>query len=138
MRVLNITGATIDSIVAHARREAPHECCGLLVGKGHVVDRVVATRNESESPRSRYRVNPADHFAVIRAVRGTDLAVIGAYHSHPASTAAPSPTDTADAWPIPFVYVIVSLTDEARPEIRAFALTDGKWLPVELATGRRP
>lgn len=138
MHALDITRATLDSIVEHARAEAPRECCGLLVGKEGAVERAVATRNDSEAPLTRYRVDPADHFAVIRALRGSEQAVVGAYHSHPATEAAPSPTDTAEAWPAPFVYVIVSLKDEVRPDVRAFGLVEGKWVPVDLTTGRRP
>ncbi len=138
MPSLDISQAALDSIVAHARGEAPRECCGLLVGKEGTVERAVAARNDSETPLTRYRVDPADHFAVIRALRGSEQAVIGAYHSHPATEAAPSPTDTAEAWPSPFVYVIVSLKDKARPDVRAFGLVEGKWVPVELTTSRRP
>lgn len=138
MLSLDIPQTALDSIVAHARADAPRECCGLLVGTPGAVERAVATRNDAEAPLTRYRVHPADHFAVIRALRGSEQAVIGAYHSHPATDAAPSPTDTAEAWPAPFVYVIVSLKDEARPDVRAFGFADGKWVPVGLTTGRRP
>lgn len=138
MPARHISQSALDDILAHARRDAPHECCGLLVGRGSEIERAVATRSESESPLTRYRIAPADHFAVIRALRGTDRQIVGAYHSHPSTHPAPSPTDTAEAWPAPFLYVIVSLKDEARPEIRAFEIADGNWFPVDLITDRRP
>jgi proteasome lid subunit RPN8/RPN11 len=138
MPALHLSQAALDDIVGHARRDAPHECCGLLVGTEDVIDRAVAARNDSESPLTRYRINPADHFAVIRALRGSDQRILGAYHSHPSTAASPSPTDTAQAWPAPFLYLIVSLKDEARPEIRAFGIADGSWRSMDLITGRRP
>ncbi len=132
MPSLDISQAALDAIVAHARQEAPNECCGLLVGKGPVVEQAVATRNDAESPRTRYRVNPADHFAAIRRLRGTGRQIVGAYHSHPATEPAPSPTDLAEAWPAPFIYLIVSLKGQARPDARAYRMVDGNLIPVTL------
>lgn len=129
---LHISRAALDAIIAHARTEVPRECCGLLVGEEGVVGRAVATRNESESPFTRYRVDPADHFRVIRDLRGTAAAIVGAYHSHPFTAALPSPTDLAEAWPAPFVYLIVSLRYTSRPDIRAYCVKSGEFVPVTL------
>lgn len=134
---MRIGGSVLDAIVAHARREAPNECCGLLVGAANVVERAVPTGNAAASP-TRYLVDPAEHFALIRELRGTERDIIGAYHSHPASPAVPSPTDIAAAWSADFVYVIVSLEHEARPDVRAFVIGDGNYIPIELLTDRRP
>jgi proteasome lid subunit RPN8/RPN11 len=131
---LDIARPVIDAIVAHARREAPSECCGLLVGQGTVVERAVATSNESDAPRRRYLIAPRDLFNLIRELRGSNRQIVGAYHSHVHTDAVPSPTDLAEAWPPPFVYVIVSLKDAARPDLRAFVIDEGKPLPLEIAT----
>jgi proteasome lid subunit RPN8/RPN11 len=127
----------LEAIVDHARREAPNECCGLLVGAGNAVDRAVPTRNAAQS-RTRYLVDPSDHFALIRELRGTAHDIIGAYHSHPSSPAIPSPTDIAGAWGADFLYVIVSLKNEARPDVRAFMIGSGNYRPVDLITDNRP
>ena len=86
----------------------------------------------AETPLSRYRLDPVDHFAVIRELRGTDGQIIGAYHSHVRSAATPSPTDVAEAWPEPFFYVIVSLEDEMRPDVRAYVIQNGNVIPVPI------
>jgi proteasome lid subunit RPN8/RPN11 len=130
---LDITQAALDAIVSHARRDAPNECCGLLVGNGTTIDRAIATRNDAESPARRYRIDPSDHFGLIRELRGTDRQIVGAYHSHVRTDAAPSETDLAEAWPPPFVYLIVSLK-EARPIVRAYVIEEGKPLLLALAT----
>ena len=137
MRAFRIAAAVLDDIVAHARREAPNECCGLLVGAGDLVERAVPTRNAAASP-TRYLVDPSEHFALIRELRGTAHDIVGAYHSHPASAAVPSPTDIAGAWSADFLYVIVSLEHEARPDVRAFLIGNGNGVPVDLLTGSRP
>jgi proteasome lid subunit RPN8/RPN11 len=112
-----------DEIIAHAREEAPNECCGLLVGKGSAIDECVRARNLLASP-TRYLLDPADHVAAIRRLRGSDRSVIGAYHSHPSSPALPSATDRAEIFYSDFLWVIVSLLDP-EGEVAAFRLSGG-------------
>jgi [CysO sulfur-carrier protein]-S-L-cysteine hydrolase len=134
---MHIAASVVGEIIEHARREAPSECCGLLVGQDESIERAVPTRNAAAS-RSRYLVDASEHFALIRELRGTGREIVGAYHSHPASAAIPSPTDIAEAWSADFVYVIVSLEEEARPDVRAFRIAQEKYVTVELTTERRP
>jgi proteasome lid subunit RPN8/RPN11 len=96
-------------VLAHARAAAPEECCGLLLGQDAEVREIYPARNAHATPRTRYLIDPADHFAAMRRARAAGLEVIGAYHSHPASAAEPSDTDTAEAIP-GFYYLIVSPT----------------------------
>ncbi len=121
----------LDDLRAHAREEAPRECCGLLVGTKRAVVRSLRARNLSASA-TRYLVDPEDHFAALRAARAEDLAVVGAYHSHPASPPEPSETDLAEATYPHFLYVIVSLADRTREEVRAYRLGDGCFRAVEI------
>ena len=118
-----ISAAVLDAMVAHARDDAPDECCGLLVGTADRIDEAVRTPSLERSP-NRYQVDPAAHFAVIRRLRGTDRAIIGAYHSHPRSAAAPSPSDIREAYDSELVYVIVSLV-RAEPDVRAWRIREG-------------
>ena len=135
MLTVRIPTLVLDAIVDHAKREAPYECCGLLVGPGGRIERAVATRNAVSSP-TRYLVDPMEHFALIRELRGTGQDIVGAYHSHPASPAVPSPSDVNEAWDAEFLYVIVSLEDEARPDVRAFRIANGHYMAVEVITDR--
>lgn len=109
-----LPAAIREAIVEHARREAPRECCGLLIGTAERIVEVAPARNEAERA-TEYRVAPEDHFAAVRRARVRGLAVVGAYHSHPASPPEPSPRDLADAWP-DFLYVIVSLAPGGTPQ----------------------
>ena len=121
---VRIAAPVLAAIAAHARGEAPRECCGLLVGTTDRVDESVRTRNLAPG-NARFRVDPADHFALLKRLRGTGRDVIGAYHSHPRSPAVPSPTDLAEAFSSHFLYVIVSLSDRDRPATRCYRLADG-------------
>jgi proteasome lid subunit RPN8/RPN11 len=120
---VGIAAAVLEAVSAHARDEAPRECCGLLVGTGASIDEAVRTSN-LEPGTTRYRIDPADHFRLIKQLRGTGRDIVGAYHSHPRSPARPSPTDIAEASGEGFLYVIASLA-AGTPEIRAYRI-DGE------------
>jgi len=118
-------------LLAHARKEAPLECCGLLIGtKGQVV-RSARAHNLLQSP-TRYRVNPVDHIEAIRQARNEGLEVVGTYHSHPASLPQPSETDLNQATYPHFVYVIVSLVSKDTEAIKGYRLRSGQATQVEL------
>ncbi len=133
--IVVIQQSAIDAIVAHAQESAPDECCGLLVGAGDRIDEAVRARNLERGP-TRYRIDPRDHIALMKRLRGSDRDVIGAYHSHPRSGAAPSASDVAEAFYPDFVYLIVSLMTANRPECRAWRIRDGA--AEEIALLREP
>ena len=87
--MVRIARRALAAIDVHARREAPRECCGLLVGAPDHVIHAEPTRNLAVKA-TRYEIDPADHFRILRAARAKGLGVVGAYHSHPFSEPAPS------------------------------------------------
>jgi proteasome lid subunit RPN8/RPN11 len=128
---VKVTQQVIDDILAHAREDAPKECCGLLIGSRDGVERSVRARNR-EAGHTRYLIDPDDHFAAIHSARADNKRVIGAYHSHPASPAIPSESDIAEAsGGADFLYVIVSLV-KPEGEIFAYRLKYGSVVPVLL------
>jgi proteasome lid subunit RPN8/RPN11 len=127
---LRISREVIADMIAHAREQAPRECCGLLIGKADQVERNVRASNLDPRP-TRYLIDPEDHFAAIREARSLGREVIGAYHSHPASAPVPSQTDLAEATSgSDFFYVIVSLVND---EVRAYQVQDGAVVFASLA-----
>jgi [CysO sulfur-carrier protein]-S-L-cysteine hydrolase len=115
----------LEQILAQARSEAPHECCGLLLGRGDAVEEVFPGRNVDETPRIRYLMDPRDQLRAFRLMdeRGWDL--VGIYHSHPQTEAYPSETDKSRALYPEARYIIVSLQRPADPRVRAFRMLDG-------------
>lgn len=120
----------LAAIVAHARADAPLECCGLLIGSGETIVESYPVKNTRRSPVA-FEVDPAGHFAAIRKARAAGLAVIGAYHSHPRSPAAPSETDIREANDPEFVHVIVSLVSDPA-DVRAFRIVNRAVLELAL------
>ena len=120
----------LHDIAEHARQDSPDECCGLLVGSDGlldlqrpegVIDEAVRATNLERGP-TRYRIDPMEHLALQKRLRGTGRAVAGAYHSHPGTSAAPSMSDVTEAFYPEFLYVIVSLARPDHPEIRAWRI----------------
>lgn len=130
-----IDARVLEAIGAHARREAPNECCGLLVGSRDLIDECVPARNVLAHP-SRYQIDPRDHIDVRRRLRGTGRAVVGAYHSHPRSPAVPSPRDLAESHYPEFVWVIVSLERDGAPDFRAYRIEGGTATALALTVER--
>jgi [CysO sulfur-carrier protein]-S-L-cysteine hydrolase len=125
----------VDEIVAHAREEAPNECCGMVSGSDGRASRVYPARNAEASPL-RYTIHPQDQIRIMSEIddRGEELAAI--YHSHTKTPAEPSQTDInlAQNWPDP-VYLICSMVDPQAPNLRGFAIRDGRVEEVELDVG---
>ncbi len=113
----------MDEILAHARDEAPNECCGLLLGQDERVVAAWRARNLEASP-TRFLIDPADHIAARRAGRARGLDVVGFYHSHPRSPAVPSARDVAEASYPDAIHVIAGWRGH-EPEVRAFRVANG-------------
>lgn len=135
--IVEIPDRILDAILAHARAELPNECCGLLIGSALALEDSRPARNLDASPTS-YLIDPADHFAAIRAARASGRRVVGAYHSHPASPPVPSARDLAEASFPRFIYLIVSLGEaDRRDRVRAYRLADGRATPLTIVLDSR-
>jgi [CysO sulfur-carrier protein]-S-L-cysteine hydrolase len=90
----------LDDIVAHAREEAPNECCGLLAGRDGRSTQVFRMRNAAASPL-KFEVDPLEVMRTLEAIDESGLEVAALYHSHTRTAPYPSQTDVtfAEAWP---------------------------------------
>jgi desampylase len=120
----------VASMIAHARRDAPRECCGVLVGRDDEIVEAVATRNLSDDV-NRFLIDPRDHVAAMRDARLRGLSVVGFYHSHPHGAARPSASDLAEASYPDHLYAIVGF-ESAGGEVGLFRLRDGSFEDVVL------
>ena len=114
----------IDEMIAHAKEDAPNECCGIIAGQNGRAAKLFRAKNAEASPY-RYNVEPKDLFRIFRECEENGWSFLAIYHSHTASEAYPSPTDVRLAtWPEAY-YVLVSLQDADKPVVRAFRITNG-------------
>jgi proteasome lid subunit RPN8/RPN11 len=135
MCAMRVAVPAIEAIVAHAREAAPDECCGLLVGGPGEIVEALRARNVAADPSSRFVVDPKDHIDRRREARGRGLDVVGFYHSHPRSPAAPSERDRSEAGYPGHLYAIVSLA-AGPPDLALFRLELGNFHPVSFVTVR--
>jgi proteasome lid subunit RPN8/RPN11 len=111
-------------MIAHALQEVPNECCGLLLGRDGVVERVVAMKSDPPAP-DRYYMDPVQQVEVFAEMQKQGQSLIGIYHSHPQGPAGPSGADVHMAYHRGVAYFIISLADADIPGVRAFMLQDG-------------
>ena len=136
--LVRVRREVLNDIAAHARRERPRECCGLLIGNGQEIVEAVATANVATEPLRHYEISPVDYLAQIKRCRerapcsGTAMNVVGAYHSHPRSAPEPSPTDLERAFP-EFLFIIAGPADGSEAAaIRGYRLEAGRFEEVQL------
>ena len=127
---LTISQAHRDEMIAHARRDYPNECCGMVSGRAMVATNVYPLRNAAASPFL-YEIDRDDLKKVIEIENdGEELVAI--YHSHTHTEAFPSQTDIRLAYYPDSAYVIVSLADQASPSLRAFRIVEGEVSEMEV------
>lgn len=120
-----------QQIIEQARGEHPNEACGLLAGTDSGVTRLFRMTNAERSPVI-YRMEPSEQLKVFNAIEEAGLDLVGIYHSHTRSPAYPSSTDVSLAYYPEAIYLIVSLADMDRPDLRGFRILEGKVTEVDL------
>jgi len=116
-----IAAALLEQVVAHARLEAPNECCGLVaLDAGRAVS-VYELENLAASPL-RFEVDGAKLAPLLFEIEeaGQQAAI---YHSHTRSEPYPSQTDVNFArwWP-GYEWLIIGLENDSDPLARSFMI----------------
>lgn len=99
-----------DELYAHARAEAPRECCGLIVAGAAGLEPWPA-RNVAAGEHE-FLLDPRDQYMMLSRIARFKYELEAIYHSHPRGPAALSSTDRALAF-YPVSLVVVSLEPEA-------------------------
>jgi proteasome lid subunit RPN8/RPN11 len=113
-----------QELVAHATRDLPNECCGMIAGRGDTATRVHRATNTEGSPFM-YVMDPQEQLRMMDEIDESGDDLLAVYHSHTRSAAYPSRTDVELAFFPDTLYLIVSIADRDAPEIRAFRLSRG-------------
>jgi proteasome lid subunit RPN8/RPN11 len=114
----------LDEIVEHAVRDAPNECCGLVVGTGGTATAARPRENLAASP-FRFDIDGRDVIRFAFAEEDEDQ-LLAIYHSHTRSEPFPSQTDVnfAAGWP-GVHWLIVGVSRDADPVVRNYLIEDG-------------
>jgi proteasome lid subunit RPN8/RPN11 len=127
---MRISRQLFDEMVAHARADAPDECCGMIASRDGEAVRVYQAENAAHSPL-RYEIDGAEQYRIQMEIDDADLDLGAIYHSHTRSEPYPSQTDINLAFYPDALYVIVGLAG-AEPDVRAYEIRDGKVTGAEL------
>jgi proteasome lid subunit RPN8/RPN11 len=130
---VRIERALLERIVAHARRDFPNECCGMVgVRDGRAVAVHEAT-NVAASPL-RFEVDGLEVMRVGEAFDAEGLTLGAIYHSHTRSEPYPSQTDInfAKGWGPTVEWLIVGVRPDDEPTVRSYRIDDGVPEKVEV------
>ena len=135
---MRISRQLLDEVVAHAREEAPNECCGMIASRDGEAVTVHRAHNRAASP-FRYEMDGMEQYRIQTAIEeaGEELGAI--YHSHTRSAPEPSQTDINLAFYPEALYLIVGLKG-SEPDVRAWRIVDGQVseAALELEDGPTP
>jgi proteasome lid subunit RPN8/RPN11 len=122
---VRIDAALLERILAHARRDFPNECCGMIALREERAVAIHEATNVAASPL-RFEVDGREIIEAQDAfdVDGAELGAI--YHSHTRSEPYPSQTDVnfAAGWP-GVEWLIVGLRRDGEPTVRSYRIDDG-------------
>ena len=127
---MRIARDLFDEMVAHARADAPNECCGMISSRNGEAVKVYRAENAAASPL-RYEIDGAEQYRIQMEIDDAGLDLGAIYHSHTRSKPYPSQTDINLAFYPEALYVIVGLAAE-EPKVRAFHIRDGQVTEAEL------
>lgn len=121
---MRISPQLLDSVVAHAVRDAPNECCGVVAVRDGVAEAVHPLENLAASP-FRFEVDGMALHHLLTEIEDGGAGLGAIYHSHTRSAPYPSQTDInfAAGWP-GTEWLIVGTTG-TEPEARSYLIDAG-------------
>ena len=113
-----------DAMIEHARKGYPNEACGILAGKKEGEAGIFFPMKNTDESSISYFMDPKEQLQIFKKMREQKIDMTGIFHSHVASEAAPSQKDVRLAFYPDVSYLIVSLSDKAKPVLRSFKIKD--------------
>ena len=131
LTMLKIPKAVFEAMVEHAKTCYPQEACGFLCGTAGAASAFIPVENMEHSSIS-YSMDPKQQLRAFNKMREEKTELLGIVHSHVASSPLPSQKDLALAVYPDVGYVIISLADMKKPDVKAWNIMEGKHTPMEL------
>lgn len=124
--MLTLPRAMVDQVLAHARRDHPDECCGVITGVGGEASRLIEMTNAERSPTG-FTFETTEQLRVWRDVDDRDEEFLAVYHSHTMTEAYPSRTDVKWSLTAGFEHWLLVSTRSEEDEVRSFTISpDGE------------
>ena len=114
-----------DILIEQSKAEFPNEACGILAGKDNKIKKIYRMANSDRSAKT-FLMDPKEQLSVMKEIRNLNLEMVGIYHSHSETEAYPSSHDIELAYYPESSYVIVSIKEKLKPQIKSFKIVEGK------------
>jgi len=122
-----------ERLVAHARAEAPNECCGMIAASDGAAVATFPITNIHASPL-RYEMEPREMYRALTEIDDQGWELGASYHSHTRTEPRPSQTDInlARLWPGTPILIIGLAGGE--PDLRVWRIEgdDPVEVPLEI------
>jgi proteasome lid subunit RPN8/RPN11 len=129
--VIELPASMVEAIVAHARRDHPDECCGVIAGRDGAATRLFEMENAERSPTG-FVFDSGEWLRVYREMDDADEEPLAVYHSHTATEAYPSRTDITWSKTAGFPHWVLVSTRSEELELRSFTIDAGVVTEEEL------
>ena len=135
--MIKLKKSDYETILAHAKKEAPIEACGLIAGhiegNDKVIEKVYILTNVDHA-EEHFTLDPREQLAAIKDMRANGYEQLGNWHSHPVSPSRPSDEDKRLAYDSTASYMILSLMDDT-PVLNSFHIEGDTASKEELVIG---
>ncbi len=148
--MIKILTSDLQAIFQQAQKTYPEECCGLLLGKININEKIITqvwpTKNnwneaeekilfpesllKSSSKSNRFSINPQEFLKAQKSAHQQNLAIVSIYHSHPDHPAIPSEYDRTIAWDR-YSYIIVSVVAGQITDYYSWILNENRQFQQE-------
>ena len=119
----HLSEALFSQIVDQGLAEFPNECCGVIAAEAGESVKVFTITN-TDASLATYRLDPKEQLRIWDELDDNGWELWAIYHSHTHSEAYPSETDRRQAFYPESLYMVLSLRDREKPELRAFHIVD--------------
>ena len=120
--MIKLKKSDYEIILAHAKKEAPVEACGLIAGHiegdNKIIEKVYILTNVDHA-EEHFTLDPKEQLTAIKDMRANGYDQLGNWHSHPVSPSRPSDEDKRLAYDSTASYMILSLMDD-DPVLNSF------------------
>ncbi len=119
-KTLYLPRPLVNKLLAHAQKNQDAEVCGLIGSSASGKKHYYPIDNISEQPHCRFLMSAPQQIMAMKQMREKQQELFAIVHSHPASSAQPSPLDISENSYKDVFYIIISLNTKGVLEMCAF------------------
>ena len=128
--ILELPLVHLSNLIEHLESVFPEEGCGILGGRGNLVQAFFPITKICHSPVS-YRMDAQEQLDAMISLENQDMEMLSIFHSHPTGPCEPSEKDLAE-YHYPDVVSLIGCMHESKWMFRCFMINGFDFLEIEL------